>query len=75
MSVDHDGKIETSKVPSAVGDYRKFYEGVRDVMNGNSNAAPSTPSEAWRVARILEWAKQSSEQNRDIECDWTGEPA
>ena len=75
LSVDHDGKIETSKVPSAVGDYRKFYEGVRDVMNGNSNAAPSTPSEAWRVARILEWAKQSSEQHRDIECDWTGEPA
>ena len=33
------------------------------------------PVEAWRVARVLEWAKDSSEQHRDIECDWTGEPA
>ncbi len=30
--------------------------------------------EAWRVARVLEWAKESSEEQRDIECDWSGEP-
>lgn len=75
LSVDVDGNIETTKVPSAVGDYRHFYEMVRDVLMGKSNAAPSKPAEAWRVARILEWAKQSSEQHRDIECDWSGEPA
>jgi hypothetical protein len=27
------------------------------------------------VARVLEWAKESSEKHRDIECDWSGEPA
>jgi predicted dehydrogenase len=75
LSIDLDGKIETRKVPSAVGDYRHFYEMVRDVLTGKSNSAPSMPVEAWRVARILEWAKQSSEQNRDIDCDWSGEPA
>lgn len=75
LSIEVDGNIETRKVPSAVGDYRHFYEAVRDVLTGKSTAAPSTPAEAWRVARILEWAKQSSEQHRDIECDWSGEPA
>jgi predicted dehydrogenase len=75
LSIDLDGKIETTRFPSAVGDYRHFYEGVRDVLTGKSNAAPSTPAEAWRVARVLEWARESSDRHRDIECDWSGEPA
>ena len=75
LSIDVDGKIETRKVPSAVGDYRLFYEAVRDVLTGKATAPPSRPAEAWRVARVLEWAKESSEKHRDIECDWTGEPA
>jgi scyllo-inositol 2-dehydrogenase (NADP+) len=75
LSVDVDGELVTKPVPSAAGDYRHFYAGVRDVLLGNSTTPPVTPTEAWRVARVLEWAKQSSEQHRDIECDWSGEPA
>ena len=75
LSVDVDGGAVTRPVPSATGDYRLFYAGVRDVLLGNSTAAPVPPAEAWRVARVLEWAKQSSEQHRDVECDWSGEPA
>jgi scyllo-inositol 2-dehydrogenase (NADP+) len=75
LSIDVDGKIETHQVQSAVGDYRKYYEMVRDVLTGKSDAVPATPGEAWRTARVLEWAKQSSDEHRDIECDWSGEPA
>jgi scyllo-inositol 2-dehydrogenase (NADP+) len=74
LSVDVDSGVVTRPVPSATGDYRLFYAGVRDVLLGNSQAPPVTPTEAWRVARVLEWAKESSEKKRDIECDWSGEP-
>lgn len=75
LSVDVDGGVATQPVESAMGDYRLFYAGVRDVLKGNSTSPPVTPTEAWRVARVLEWAKESSEKQRDIECDWSGEPA
>jgi predicted dehydrogenase len=75
LSVDIDGKLTTRPEPSAIGDYRLFYAGVRDVLLGNATAPPVTPIEAWRVARILEIAKQSSTESRDIECDWSNEPA
>ena len=74
LSIDVDGGMVTRPVPSATGDYRLFYAGVRDVLLGNAAAPPVTPTEAWRVARVLEWAKDSSEKHRDIECDWNGEP-
>jgi len=74
LSVETDGKLETRPEPSVTGDYRIFYAGVRDVLLGNATAPPVTPTEAWRVARILEIAKQSSAESRDIECDWSGEP-
>ncbi|MGA8086174.1 MAG: Gfo/Idh/MocA family oxidoreductase [Terracidiphilus sp.] len=75
LSIDTDGNLVTRPEPSATGDYRLFYAGVRDVLLGNATAPPITPTEAWRVARILEMAKQSSNESRDIECDWNGEPA
>jgi predicted dehydrogenase len=75
LSVDVDGGMVTRPVESIPGDYRKFYEGVRDVVMGKSPTAPVTAIDAWRVAKVLEWAKQSAEQHRDIECDWNGTPA
>lgn len=75
LSVDVDGGVVTRPVPSATGDYRRYYAAVRDVLTGNAPTPPITSAEAWRVARVLECAKQSAEQNRDVECDWSGEPA
>ncbi len=75
LSIDTEGNLETRQEPSAIGDYRLFYAGVRDVLLGTATAPPVTPTEAWRTARVLEIAKQSSTESRDIECDWTGEPA
>jgi predicted dehydrogenase len=74
-SIEADGGIVTQTVSSEIGDYRRFYTGVRDVLLGSSTNPPASPAEAWRVARVLEWAKESSDQHRDIECDWSGEPA
>ena len=75
MSVDEDGGMITKPVPSESGDYRRFYAGVREALLGNPSKELATPTDAWRGARILEWAKQSSDEHRDIECDWSGEPA
>ncbi len=74
LSVDVDGGMVTRPVPTIPGDYRQYYEGVRDVLAGKSEKPPVTATDAWRVAKILEWARQSSDQHRDIECDWTGAP-
>ncbi len=75
LSADVDGGMVTRSVPSTPGNYRLFYAGVRDVLLGKSATPPVTPTEAWRVVRVLEWAKQSSETHRDVECDWSSEPA
>jgi scyllo-inositol 2-dehydrogenase (NADP+) len=73
LSVDVDGSIVTRPVQSIPGDYRLFYAGVRDALLGKANAPVSALS-AWRVARLLEWAAESSKERREIDCDWTKEP-
>jgi scyllo-inositol 2-dehydrogenase (NADP+) len=73
LSVDVDGGVVTRPVPSIPGDYRLFYAGVRDALLGKAQAPVSALS-AWRVARLLEWASESSRQRREIDCDWTEEP-
>lgn len=73
LSVDVDGSIVTQPVASVAGDYRQFYAGVRDALLGKA-PAPVAALDAWRAAKVMEWAQQSSEQHRDIECEWTGAP-
>jgi scyllo-inositol 2-dehydrogenase (NADP+) len=60
-------------VASTPGDYRIYYAGVRDALLGKG-PAPVPALDAWRTARILEWAAESSEQRREIACEWSGEP-
>ena len=74
LSVDVDGGMVTRPVATVPGDYRLYYAGVRDALMGKS-AAPVAALDAWRVAKVLEWAKEAAEQRRDIECDWSGAPA
>lgn len=75
LAMEADGGVAMRSVASEVGDYRQYYAAVREVLLGNASEAPATAAEAWRVARVLEWAKQSSDEHREIECDWSGEPA
>jgi predicted dehydrogenase len=72
--IDLDGGIDTETVESIPGDYRQFYIRLREAIT-NGAQPPATPTEAWRTARILEWSAQSSTERREIECDWSSEPA
>jgi predicted dehydrogenase len=73
LSVDVDGAIVTRPVAPIRGDYRLYYAGVRDALLGKA-PAPVPAVAAWRVARLLEWAVEGSEQRREIPCDWSQEP-
>jgi scyllo-inositol 2-dehydrogenase (NADP+) len=73
LAVDAGEGVAPQPVESVPGDYRLFYEGVREALRGNGKP-PVAAIDAWRTARILEWAIESSKTDRDIECDWSGEP-
>jgi predicted dehydrogenase len=73
LHVDIGGGTVTRPVPSLTGDYRLYYAGVRDALLGKA-PAPVSALDAWRVSRISEWALESSEQRRQIICDWGDEP-
>ena len=73
LHVDMDGSMVTRPVAPIPGDYRLYYAAVRDTLLGKATA-PLPPVEAWRVARLLEWAQESSDQRREIKCDWREEP-
>jgi predicted dehydrogenase len=69
LSIQAEGSTIASPVETLAGDYRLFYEGVRDALLGHG-APPVRAVEAWRGARILEWARQSAEQGCGIACEW-----
>lgn len=73
LHVDVDGGKVTRPLETLPGDYRRFYEGVRDALT-EASELPVKPQEAWRVARILEWAAASSATRCEVPCDWSGEP-
>jgi predicted dehydrogenase len=63
-------KLERSKVPSEVGDYRKFYANVRDAIRGEAPLVVSA-EDAYRTIRILELALHSSDKRRTLPVDFT----
>jgi predicted dehydrogenase len=73
LSVDVDGGMVTRPIEPIPGDYRLYYAAVRDALLGKG-PAPVSALEAWRVARLLEWAAESSAKRREIACDWSQEP-
>ena len=72
LYVDVEGGMVSRPVASLPGDYRLYYAGVRDALLGKG-PAPVSGLEAWRVARILEWARASSTQRCEVACDWSEE--
>jgi scyllo-inositol 2-dehydrogenase (NADP+) len=55
------------------GDYRHFYANVRDTLLGKAEQAV-TLVDAWRVLRLLEWARESSDRRAAVMCDWSAAP-
>ena len=74
LTAPADGGTVSRPLEPVPGDYRLYYAGVRDAVLGRG-PAPVSALDAWRVARILEWVAQSSEERRTIDCDWSDEPA
>jgi scyllo-inositol 2-dehydrogenase (NADP+) len=73
LHVGINGGEVTQPVEPVPGDYRLYYAGVRDALLGKA-PVPVAAVDAWRVARLLERAAESSEQRREMVCDWSGEP-
>jgi predicted dehydrogenase len=74
LHVDVHGGMVTQPVQTFPGNYRLYYAAVRDALLHKSSL-PVTAIEAWRVARLLEWAQASSDRRAEVDCDWTLEPA
>ncbi|HVT98761.1 MAG TPA: Gfo/Idh/MocA family oxidoreductase [Acidobacteriaceae bacterium] len=60
------------RVKTERGDYRGFYENVRDVLWGKAELEV-TPEEAWRTTRLIELARESSAQGRRIRVDFSAQ--
>jgi predicted dehydrogenase len=73
LHIDVNGSILTRSIEPIPGDYRLYYAGARDALLGKASA-PVPALAAWRVARLLEWALDSSDKRREIVCDWSEEP-
>lgn len=73
LHVDIGGGTVSRPVEAMTGDFRLYYAGIRDALLGKA-PVPVKTVDAWRTARILEWAVESWEQRREIRCDWSGEP-
>lgn len=53
------------RLPTERGDYKRFYENVRDAIDGEA-ALAVTPQDAFNVMRLLELAFQSSSERRAL---------
>ena len=73
LYVDIDGGSVSRPIEPLAGDYRLYYAGIRDALLGKA-PAPMSGIDGWRIARLLEWATESSEKRREIACDWSEEP-
>jgi len=59
------GNVTKQKIETELGDYRGYYANVRDAINGKAKLEV-TPGDGWRVIRLLEMARESSEQGRTL---------
>lgn len=57
---------EERKIPTDAGDYRGYYENVRDALVKKTELAV-TPAAALRVMRVIELARQSSQERRVLD--------
>lgn len=61
LATTHDDQPVERRIPTIPGDYRKYYENVRDAIWGVAPLAV-TAEQGWRTIRLLELALESSDQ-------------
>ena len=72
LTLVQDGAVTCKKVATEAGDYRRYYENVRDAIL--SGVPPDvTPRQALTVMRLLELARESSRQRRTLEFNAVSE--
>lgn len=62
-------KLTRTKVKTELGDYRLYYANVRDAINGVAKLAV-TPEDGYRVVKLLELARESSEGKRTLKVEF-----
>ena len=60
-------------IPTVPGDYRKYYENVRDAVLGKAPLTIGVDA-AWSVARIIELARESALSGCRVAVDLSGRP-
>jgi predicted dehydrogenase len=65
LTVPSGDSFEQRRIPSAICDYRDYYSNVRDAILGRA-ALAVTPEYALDVMRMLELARESSQNRRTI---------
>jgi len=67
LTTMQDGAAVERALPTLAGDYRRYYENIRDAIRGD--AALAVPGEqGWRVIRLLELAIESSARRKTLPC-------
>ena len=69
INTEYNGVKIHGKVESEHGDYRDYFENLRDAIWGKAEIAV-TPEEARNVIRIIELAFRSSEEKRTVEVEF-----
>lgn len=62
-------QLERSKLPTEVGDYRRFYANVRDAIRGEAPLVVSA-EDGYRTIRLLELVLQSSDKSETLSVDF-----
>ena len=65
-------ELVRAHIPTRQGDYRLFYANVRDSIRGLTTPTV-TAADAWRVARLIELARESSQNRRTLDVDLNAE--
>jgi scyllo-inositol 2-dehydrogenase (NADP+) len=63
------GDLVRTKVKTELGDYRRYYANVRDAINGVAKLAV-TPEDGWRVVKLLEMARESSDAGKTLKVEF-----
>jgi len=71
LSLARGDKITQTRIPTAIGDYRHYYENVRDAILSGAPLDVS-PQHALSVMRALELGIESSKQRRTLPFPETG---
>lgn len=65
LTLSENGQLQQRRIPSVNSDFRDFYANLRDALLGKASLAVS-PEWALNVMRLLELARQSSDERRTV---------